>query len=99
MFGIGGWWRTAVAIGVSLLVARLTKAGVEDPVRFRARWATGRRGLLTLAAAFAVAAGVWVAVPQPQPGAGTVDIERLTAPYDPGCAEPGRRAGRLRACR
>ncbi|MGD3112280.1 acyltransferase family protein [Streptomyces sp. YGL11-2] len=80
VFGIGGWWRTAVAIGVSLLAARLTKAGVEDPVRFRARWATGRRGLLALAAALAVAAGVWAAVPQPQPGAGTVDIERLTAP-------------------
>ncbi|WKX69357.1 acyltransferase family protein [Streptomyces sp. XD-27] len=80
VFGIGGWWRTAVAIGVSLLAARLTKAGVEDLVRFRARWATGRRGLLALAAALAVAAGVWVAVPRPQPGAGTVDIERLTAP-------------------
>ncbi|MGW1289215.1 acyltransferase family protein [Streptomyces sp. NPDC002586] len=80
VFGLGGWWRTAVAIGVSLLAAWLTKAGVEDPVRFRARWATGRRGLLALAAALAMAAGVWVAVPQPQPGAGTVDIERLTAP-------------------
>ncbi|WEB45604.1 acyltransferase [Streptomyces yunnanensis] len=80
VFGLGGWWRTAVAIGVSLLAAWLTKVGVEDPARFRARWATGRRGLLALAAALAVAAGVWAAVPQPQPGAGTVDIERLTAP-------------------
>ncbi|MCZ1019602.1 acyltransferase [Streptomyces albulus] len=80
VFGIGGWWRTAVAIGVSLLAAWLTKVWVEDPVRFRAKWATGHRGLLALAAALAVAAGVWAAVPQPQPGAGTVDIERLTAP-------------------
>ncbi|MGK5637080.1 hypothetical protein ACSNOK_01975 [Streptomyces sp. URMC 126] len=29
--------------------------------------------------AVAVAAGVWVAVPRPVPGAGTVDIEKLTA--------------------
>ncbi|KPC60746.1 acyltransferase [Streptomyces chattanoogensis] len=80
VFGFGGWWRTAVAIGVSLPAAWLTKVCVEDPVRFRARWATGRRGLPVLAAALAVAAGVWAAVPQPQPGAGTVDIGRLTAP-------------------
>ncbi|MGA5134220.1 acyltransferase family protein [Streptomyces olivoreticuli] len=78
--GVGGWGRTAVAIGVSLLAAWATKVLVEDPVRFRARWATGRRGFLALAAALAVAAGVWTAVPQPHPGAGTVDIGRLTAP-------------------
>ncbi|WP_116209678.1 acyltransferase family protein [Streptomyces olivoreticuli] len=80
VFGVGGWGRTAVAIGVSLLAAWATKILVEDPVRLRARWATGRRGALALAAALAVAAGVWTAVPQPHPGAGTVDIGRLTAP-------------------
>ncbi|MBH1937746.1 acyltransferase [Streptomyces sp. AV19] len=78
--GVGGWGRTAVAIGVSLLAAWATKVLVEDPVRFRVRWAAGRRGLLALAAALAVAAGVWAAVPQPHPGAGTVDVGRLTAP-------------------
>ncbi|WP_241833088.1 acyltransferase family protein [Streptomyces caatingaensis] len=80
VFALGGWGRTAVAIGVSLLAAQVTKTLVEDPVRYRARWASGRRGLLALAAGLAVAAGVWAAVPQPHPGAGSVDIGRLTAP-------------------
>ncbi|MDT0443067.1 acyltransferase [Streptomyces sp. DSM 41886] len=80
VFGIGGWGRTAVAIGLSLGAAMAAKRWVEDPVRFRARWATGRRGLLALAAAVAVAAGVWSAIPQPHPGAGTVDVDRLMAP-------------------
>ncbi|MGK5638058.1 acyltransferase family protein [Streptomyces sp. URMC 126] len=80
VFGIGGWGRTGLAIGVSLLAAWLTKVLVEDPIRFRARWATGRRGLVALAVGCAVAAGVWAAVPEPDPGAGTVDVGRLTAP-------------------
>ncbi|WP_432920950.1 acyltransferase family protein [Microbispora sp. CA-135349] len=78
--GIGGWGRTAVAIGVSLLAAWVTKVLVEDPVRFRARWTTGRRGLLALTAAVTVAASVWGTVPRPDPGAGTVDVEQLITP-------------------
>ncbi|RLU83588.1 acyltransferase [Streptomyces griseocarneus] len=77
--GLDGWGRTAVAIAVSVLAAWVTKVLVEDPVRFRARWAAGRRGAVALVAAAAVAAGVWAAVPQPRPGAGSVDVERLNA--------------------
>ncbi|MFK0292811.1 acyltransferase family protein [Streptomyces sp. NPDC090442] len=80
VLGVGGWGRTAFAVGVSLLAAWLTKVWVEDPVRFRVRWATGRRGLFAVVAAVGVAVGVWVAVPQPNPGAGSVDVGRLTAP-------------------
>nr|WP_241562442.1 acyltransferase [Streptomyces hoynatensis] len=79
VFGVGGWGRTALAIGLSLGAAVLSKTWVEDPVRFRARWAFGRRGLLALAAAAALAAGVWAAIPRPHPGAGTVDVTRLMA--------------------
>ncbi len=78
--GFGGWARTAVLIGLSLGAAELSKRVVEDPVRFRARWATGGRGLVALAAAAVVLAGVWAAIPQPQLGAGTVDLDRLMAP-------------------
>jgi peptidoglycan/LPS O-acetylase OafA/YrhL len=78
--GIGGWGRTAVAIGLSLGAAVLSRIWVEDPVRFRARWAIGWRGLVALAAATAVAAVVWAAIPRPHPGAGTVDVDRLLAP-------------------
>jgi peptidoglycan/LPS O-acetylase OafA/YrhL len=81
--GVGGWGRTAVAIGLSLGAAVVSRIWVEDPVRFRARWAIGRRGLVSLAAATAVAAVVWAALPRPDPGAGTVDVDRLMAPWAP----------------
>ncbi|GAA2663615.1 acyltransferase [Streptomyces lunalinharesii] len=80
VLGFGGWPRTVVLIGVSIVAAVVSKILVEDPVRFRARWAVGRRGLVALVAAAVVATGVWAAVPQPRLGAGTVDLDRLTNP-------------------
>ncbi|MGP4099010.1 acyltransferase family protein [Nonomuraea sp. KM90] len=75
--GLTGWGWTVAAIGLSLLAAVVSKVAVEDPVRLRARWATGRRGWVALAAAGAMAAGLWAAIPRPQPGAGTVDVSKL----------------------
>lgn len=75
--GLDGWAWTAVAAGLSLAAAVVSKALVEDPVRHRARWTTGRRGWAALAAAVTVAAVAWAAIPQPRPGAGTVDVSRL----------------------
>ncbi|MEV4472034.1 acyltransferase [Nonomuraea sp. NPDC049504] len=74
---LDGWVWTAVAAGLSLAAAVVSKAVVEDPVRRRARWTTGRRGWAALAAAVTAAAAVWAAIPQPEPGAGTVDVSRL----------------------
>ncbi|WP_078875185.1 acyltransferase family protein [Streptomyces sp. NRRL F-5053] len=75
--GLGGWGRTALVVAVSLAAAQATKLLVEDPVRYRAPWTTGRRGLIALAAAVAVTVGVWAALPQPPMGAGTVDVGEL----------------------
>ncbi|MFI7683260.1 acyltransferase family protein [Streptomyces griseoaurantiacus] len=83
VLGFDGWSRTAVLIGLSLAAAVLSKHLVEDPVRFRARWATGRRGVAVLAVAAVLAAGVWAAIPRPHPGAGTVDVDRLYLPVAP----------------
>ncbi|MEV7415380.1 acyltransferase [Streptomyces sp. NPDC089919] len=80
LLGATGWPRTAVAIALSLAAAVATKALVEDPVRYRVRWATGRRGAVALVAGLALTAGIWAAVPQPTPGAGSVDLDRLLAP-------------------
>ncbi|MEV0612087.1 acyltransferase [Nonomuraea sp. NPDC050404] len=79
VLGFGGWPRTVVLVGLSLVAAVLSKVLVEDPVRW-AGWATGRRGLAALAATAVVAAGVWAAVPRPQLGTGTVDLDLLTQP-------------------
>ncbi|WNV85721.1 acyltransferase [Umezawaea sp. Da 62-37] len=63
--GLDGWARTAVVCAVSLVLAVLSKVLVEDPIRFRARWARGRAGLVALAATTVVLAVLWAAVPRP----------------------------------
>lgn len=75
--GLGDWGGAAVAIGVSLVAAEVTKRLVEDPVRFRSGWARGRRGPVGVAALALIGVALWVAVPSPVPGAGTVDISQL----------------------
>ncbi|MFC6882238.1 acyltransferase family protein [Actinomadura yumaensis] len=75
--GIAGWSRTAVVVAASVAAAWLSKVLVEDPIRFRARWARGRTGALVLLAAFAALAVLWALIPRPQTGAGTVDLTRL----------------------
>ena len=75
--GLEGASRTAVLFAVSVALAVLSKVLVEDPVRFRARWARGRTGALALVAALAALAALWTAVPQPRTGEGSVDVTRL----------------------
>ncbi|MFG1682684.1 acyltransferase family protein [Nonomuraea sp. NPDC049269] len=75
--GLDGWGWTVIAAGLSLLAAIISKAAVEDPVRLRARWTTGRRGWAALTVAGVMTAGLWAAIPRPEPGAGTVDVSRL----------------------
>ncbi|MEV5595272.1 acyltransferase [Streptomyces sp. NPDC052496] len=79
VLGFGGWSRTAVLLAVSLAAGWLSKVLVEDPVRFKARWARGRTGAACLAAALAAVAGVCLLVPAPNPGADAVDLTQLTA--------------------
>ncbi|WP_394619346.1 acyltransferase family protein [Lentzea sp. JNUCC 0626] len=67
--------RTALAFGVSILLAALTKYLVEDPIRFRARWASGRRGLVVFVAAMVALALLWVLLPAPAPP--SIDVSRL----------------------
>lgn len=67
--------RTAVAVAGAVGVAALSRRLVEDPVRFTAGWAHGRRGLVvTLGVTVAVAA-LWFAVPAP--AAPVVDVSLL----------------------
>ncbi|WP_233574213.1 acyltransferase family protein [Amycolatopsis panacis] len=63
--GLDGWLRTVVVIAVSIALAALSKYFVEDPIRFRARWAKGRPGVMTFAAATVALILVWVLVPEP----------------------------------
>jgi peptidoglycan/LPS O-acetylase OafA/YrhL len=73
--GPGDWTRTLVVCAVSIGLATLSKCLVEDPIRFRARWARGRRGAIAFAALMAGLAVLWLVVPAPAPV--TIDITRL----------------------
>ncbi|MFW5416907.1 acyltransferase [Nocardiopsis sp. CNT-189] len=73
--GLSGWWWTALVCAVSTCLAVLSTHLVENPVRFRASWASGGRGALAFAAVMAALALVWVAVPAPAPPA--VDVTAL----------------------
>ncbi|MFE7042677.1 acyltransferase family protein [Streptomyces atratus] len=90
--GMTGWSRTAVILAVSLAAAGLSKVLIEDPIRFRARWAKGRTGAAALLATFAVLAALWTLIPEPQTGAGTVDVTQLVSGRSP-TPDRGRERG------
>jgi peptidoglycan/LPS O-acetylase OafA/YrhL len=73
--GLDGWPRTVAVVAVSIGLATLSKYLVEDPIRFRARWAGGRSGFLALTAVMAGLAVLWVLLPGPAPA--VVDITGL----------------------
>ncbi|MGI5189450.1 acyltransferase family protein [Promicromonospora sp. CA-289599] len=63
--GMTGWTRTAIVCAVSIALATLSTALVENPVRFRAGWAHGRSGLVACVAVMTALALFWVVVPRP----------------------------------
>lgn len=73
--GLGGWSWTAMVAGVSIGLAALSKYLIEDPIRFRARWARGRSGLSAFAAVMIALAVLWAALPAPAPA--TIDVTKL----------------------
>jgi peptidoglycan/LPS O-acetylase OafA/YrhL len=62
-----GGGRAVVAGAVSIGLAALSKHLVEDPIRFRARWARGRRGCLAGAAVMIGLTALWWAPAAPAP--------------------------------
>ncbi|WP_214408054.1 acyltransferase family protein [Pseudonocardia lacus] len=67
---------TAAACGLAIGLAALSTHLVEDPIRYRARWARGRRGLIAAAAVTAGLAALWWALPAP--AAPAVDVAGLS---------------------
>lgn len=73
--GLSGWPRTVLVCALSIALAALSKYSVEDPIRFRAKWARGRSGVLAFAVVMVVLALLWLALPAPAPPG--IDITRL----------------------
>ncbi|MCD0443052.1 acyltransferase [Glycomyces sp. A-F 0318] len=65
--GFGRWSWTALVCAVSIALAAVSKYLVEDPIRYRAGWARGRRGALALTAAMVALALLWTLLPEPAP--------------------------------
>jgi peptidoglycan/LPS O-acetylase OafA/YrhL len=73
--GRDGGVRAVLAGAASVGLAALSTHLVEDPIRFRARWARGRRGVAAFAAVMIALAVLWTALPGPAVPA--VDPTRL----------------------
>ncbi|HEX4225578.1 MAG TPA: acyltransferase [Pseudonocardiaceae bacterium] len=71
--GVLSW--TLLVCTVSIAVAALSKYLVEDPIRFRAGWARGRRGALVFVAVMVGLTVLWLALPGP--AAPSIDITQL----------------------
>ncbi|GAA4908994.1 acyltransferase [Streptomonospora salina] len=59
------WLHSAIVIGISVAFAVASKHLVEDPIRFRMRWARGRAGLIMFLVASAALLVMWFALPTP----------------------------------
>jgi peptidoglycan/LPS O-acetylase OafA/YrhL len=74
---LDGWARTLAVWAASIGLGALSKYLVEDPIRFRARWARGHTGLLAFAALMTGLALLWFVVPAPAPV--TIDVTDLVS--------------------
>ncbi len=74
---LSGWGLMAVRLLVSGAAAAISKYLVEDPVRFRAAWARGRRGVVVLVASMSGVALFWLVVPQPNTTAAVFTLDQL----------------------
>jgi peptidoglycan/LPS O-acetylase OafA/YrhL len=77
--GMTGWGLFVVRVGASFAAAALSKVLVEDPVRFRATWAHGRRGLMAFVGATVAVALFWVVVPHPNTKPAQFSIDQLSS--------------------
>ncbi len=77
--GMSGWSLLALRFAVSFAAAAISKVVVEDPVRFRATWARGRKGLATLTAVSAGVAALWIVMPLPATGPAVFSLDQLAS--------------------
>jgi peptidoglycan/LPS O-acetylase OafA/YrhL len=63
--GLAAWPWTAAVCALSIGLAAASTALVENPIRYRAGWGRGRRGVLAFAAVMAALALLWLVVPDP----------------------------------
>ncbi|MFM7872286.1 MAG: acyltransferase family protein, partial [Actinomycetota bacterium] len=64
--GLEGWSLTGLRLAVTAIFSVASYVLIENPVRFRVRATSGRRGLAVFAGAMALTTSVWLAIPIPR---------------------------------
>ena len=77
--GMSGWPLTSLRIGLAIIAAAISKQLVEDPIRFRAKWARGRTGVMTLIGVSALIGAFWVLVPRPAVAPAVFSLDQFTS--------------------
>ena len=75
--GMSGWSLIALRVAVSFAAAAVSKVLVEDPVRFRAMWARGRQGIVTLIGVTLAVAVFWVVIPHPETAPAAFSLDQF----------------------
>ncbi len=76
---MSGWPLLGLRIAVSFAAAALSKRLVEDPIRFRATWARGRSGVVTLIGVSLGVAAFWVVVPHPATAPAVFSLDQFAS--------------------
>ena len=77
--GMSGWPLIALRVAVAFAAAAISKVVVEDPVRFRATWARGRHGVVTLGCVSLAVAVFWVVVPHPHTAPAAFSLDQFAS--------------------
>lgn len=77
--GMSGWSLLGLRIAVSFAAAAVSKQLVEDPIRFRATWARGRAGVVTLIGVSLGVAAFWVLVPHPETAPAEFSLDQFAS--------------------
>jgi peptidoglycan/LPS O-acetylase OafA/YrhL len=74
---LAGWPLFGLRLVTSFVAAALSKRLVEDPIRFTALWARGRKGVIALIGVTVAVAVFWVIVPHPETAPATFSLDQL----------------------
>ena len=77
--GLSGWTLLALRVAASFSAAVISKLFVEDPIRFRAAWARGRRGVVSLIGVSAAVGAFWIVVPHPATAPAAFSLDQFAS--------------------
>jgi peptidoglycan/LPS O-acetylase OafA/YrhL len=74
-----GWTLFVLRVAVSFAAAAVSKVLLEDPVRFRATWARGAKGVATLAGVSVAVAAFWILIPHPATAPAVFSLDQFAS--------------------